>query len=77
MFPRALANIYLRLRGYNPVYLTTLNYVTSNSIRENLAQIQKELAIKIEIVDLNKSRFEEKLRAVASHFELDQFCSLI
>lgn len=62
LFPRVLANIYLKLRGKNPLYLTTLNYITSSKIKKYLIEISEEKNINLHIIDLNKEKFKEKLK---------------
>ncbi len=63
LFPRKLANIYLKLRGRNTAYLKTLNYITKPSILKYLSDIKIEQNLEIEIVDLNKKYFIERLES--------------
>lgn len=62
LFPRRIANLYLKFRGRNPRYLTTLNYVTDSRISKILNEIALEDKVKFEIVDLNKKNFEDILQ---------------
>jgi SAM-dependent methyltransferase len=63
LFPRKLANIYLKLRGRNIAYLKTLNYITKPLILKYLSDIKIEQNLEIEIVDLNKKYFIERLES--------------
>ncbi len=61
LFPKKLAKLYLKLRGKNPAYLQTLNYTTKPLIESYLHEIKFEQNIDLEIIDLNKKSFEERL----------------
>lgn len=61
LFPRKIANIYLKIRGRNPEYLKTLTYTTSTKIYKYIKEVEDEQNIKVQIIDLNKKIFEKKL----------------
>lgn len=62
LFPRKLANMYLRLRGRNTKYLTTLNYTTSYNIKKYILYWAKKDNLVLEILDLNKEAFYTKFK---------------
>jgi len=57
LFPRPLAKIYLRLRGKNPNYLDTINYVTEKRIRIILNKIATEKNYNIKIINVKKQNY--------------------
>lgn len=59
MFPKKLAKIYLKLRGNNPYYLSTLNYTTIGKIKSIVKKIAKEEGMNLEIIDLTREIFEK------------------
>lgn len=62
LFPKKLANIYLKARGRSTKYLTTLNYTTPKKIKKYLLDIGQEEKISLNIVDLNKKKFTKKIQ---------------
>ena len=75
LFPRNLANIYIKLRGRNTKYLTTINYTTRTKINKFLHEISLQNNITLEILDLDKERFIEKLKEKRLSF-LNNFYTL-
>lgn len=62
LFPKTLANLYIKARGRNIEYLATLNYVTKNSIKQNVLEIGREQNLDLEIIDINKESFIKVLK---------------
>jgi ubiquinone/menaquinone biosynthesis C-methylase UbiE len=62
LFPRWIASLYLKIRGRNSEYLKTLNYITSSKIYKYLKEISKEKRIKLDIIDVKRQQFEQKLK---------------
>lgn len=77
LFPKKLAKLYLRLRGRNPKFLKTINYLTPTSLRKYL----NNLPVKVEFLrhdDLRtKGFFNWPLKIIYTVFRIDPQIELI